>query len=159
LQQKLSLQDGACHRPLPTVGADEVSGEVVIVQSLSYILLLMVPEQVWDWHFCSYQCVFFVLCLFFVSPCLVLSVASWGSVNLAVSSSSWEWRFLYSHERYVWKVCLYLSYFGWYGIAILQAEQPSFSFCSLRGKVQVRSLLCFVIEEPPENADNKRAFK
>ncbi|CAM6036644.1 unnamed protein product [Sphagnum compactum] len=29
----------------------------------------------------------------------------------------------------------------------------------LRGKVQVRSLLCFVIEEPPENADNKRAFK
>jgi hypothetical protein len=26
-------------------GADEVSGEVVIVKSLSYILLLMVPEQ------------------------------------------------------------------------------------------------------------------
>jgi hypothetical protein len=62
---------------------------------------LMVPEQVWNWHFCSYRCVFFVLYLFFVSPCLVLSVASWGSVNLAVSSSSWEWRFLYSHERYV----------------------------------------------------------
>jgi hypothetical protein len=41
---------------------------------------------------------FFVL--FFVSPCLVLSVASWGSVSLAVSSSSWEWRFLYSYERY-----------------------------------------------------------
>jgi serine/threonine-protein phosphatase 6 regulatory subunit 3 len=29
----------------------------------------------------------------------------------------------------------------------------------LRGKAQVRSLLCFVIEEPPENAENKRAFK
>jgi serine/threonine-protein phosphatase 6 regulatory subunit 3 len=29
----------------------------------------------------------------------------------------------------------------------------------LRGKVQVQSLLCFIIEEPPENADNKRAFK
>jgi hypothetical protein len=27
-------------------GADEVSGEVVIVKSLSYIVLLMVPEQV-----------------------------------------------------------------------------------------------------------------
>jgi hypothetical protein len=26
---------------------------------------------------------------------------SWGSVSLAVSSSSWEWRFLYSYERYV----------------------------------------------------------
>jgi hypothetical protein len=39
--------------------------------------------------------------LFFVSPvfpCLVLSMASWGSVNLAVFSSSWEWRFLYSYE-------------------------------------------------------------
>ncbi len=35
-----------------------------------------------------------------VFPCLVLSVASWGRVNLAVSSSSWEWRFLYSYERY-----------------------------------------------------------
>ncbi len=23
----------------------------------------MVPEQVWDWHFCSYHCVFFVFCL------------------------------------------------------------------------------------------------
>ncbi len=45
---------------------------------------------------------FFVL--FFVSPCLVLSVASWGSVSLAVSSSSWERRFLYSYERYF--VCL-----------------------------------------------------
>ncbi len=51
-------------------------------------------------HICSYRCVFFVFCLFFVSPCLVLSVASWGSVSLAVSSSSWEWRFLYSYERY-----------------------------------------------------------
>jgi hypothetical protein len=30
----------------PLSGADEVSGEVVIVKSLSYILLLMVPEQV-----------------------------------------------------------------------------------------------------------------
>jgi hypothetical protein len=30
----------------PLLGADEVSGEVVIVNSLSYILLLMVLEQV-----------------------------------------------------------------------------------------------------------------
>ncbi len=49
---------------------------------------------------CSYRCVFFIFCLFFVSPCLVLSVASWGTVSLAVSSSLWERRFLYSHERY-----------------------------------------------------------
>jgi len=43
------------------------------VNSLSYILLLMVPEQVRDWHF---------LC--FVFPCSVLSMASSGSVNFAV---------------------------------------------------------------------------
>jgi hypothetical protein len=30
----------------PLSGADEVSGEVVVVKSLSHILLLMVPEQV-----------------------------------------------------------------------------------------------------------------
>jgi len=34
----------------------------------------MVPEQVWDWHFCSYQHVFSVFCLFLVFPSLVLSV-------------------------------------------------------------------------------------
>jgi hypothetical protein len=69
----------------------------------------MVPEQVWDWHFCSYQCVFFIFCLFFVSPSSVLSVASWGSVSLAVSSSSWEWRFLYSYERYSFRIQVYMS--------------------------------------------------
>jgi hypothetical protein len=45
----------------------KIVGVVVIVKFLLYILLLMVPEQVWDWHFCSYQCVFcvfrFVFCL------------------------------------------------------------------------------------------------
>jgi hypothetical protein len=52
------------------------------------------------------------------------------------------------------------SYFCLIGIAILcYFEQLAFTFCSLRGKAQVRSLLCFVIEEPPENAENKRAFK
>jgi hypothetical protein len=48
----------------PLEGADEVGGEVVVVKSLSYILLLMVPEQVWDWHFCSYRCIFLSYCLF-----------------------------------------------------------------------------------------------
>jgi hypothetical protein len=39
----------------------------VIVKSLSYILLLMVPEQVGDWHFCSYRlCFSFFVC--FLSP-------------------------------------------------------------------------------------------
>ncbi len=51
---------------------------------------------------CSYRCVFFVFHLFSAFPSLVLSVASWGSVNLAISSSSWEWWFLYSYERYSW---------------------------------------------------------
>jgi hypothetical protein len=60
----------------------------VIVKSLSYILLLMVPEQVRDWHFCSYRCVFFVFRLLEVFPTFFLSVASLGSFNLAVSSSS-----------------------------------------------------------------------
>jgi hypothetical protein len=27
---------------------------------LAYILLLMVPEQVWDWHFCSFRCFLFL---------------------------------------------------------------------------------------------------
>ncbi len=57
----------------------------------------MLPEQVWDWQFCLYRCVFFVCSVF---CCLVLSMASWGSVHLAVFSSSWECRFLYSYERY-----------------------------------------------------------
>jgi len=52
----------------PLLGADEVSGEVVVDKSLSYILLLMVPEQVWDWHYCSYCCFcFFVFGLFCLS--------------------------------------------------------------------------------------------
>jgi hypothetical protein len=62
--------------------------------------IVMVPEQVWDWHFCSYQCVCFLFSVCSVFPSLVLSMASWGSVNLAVFSSLWEWRFLYSYERY-----------------------------------------------------------
>jgi len=43
----------------------------------------------------------FLFC-FFVSPCLVLSVASWGNVSLVVSSSLWKRRFLYSYERYIY---------------------------------------------------------
>jgi hypothetical protein len=30
---------------------------------------------------------------------------------------------------------------------------------SLKGKLQVEALLHYVIDEPPENADNKQAFK
>lgn len=33
------------------------------------------------------------------------------------------------------------------------------SNCSLRGKAQVHALLRYVIEEPPENAENNRAYK
>jgi hypothetical protein len=31
----------------------------VVAKSLSYVLLLMVPKQMWDWHFCSYRHAFF----------------------------------------------------------------------------------------------------
>jgi hypothetical protein len=51
-------------------GADEVSGKVVIEKSLSYMLLLMAPEQVWGWYCCSYC--FRVLFCFFVSWSFVL---------------------------------------------------------------------------------------
>ncbi len=49
----------------------------------------MVPEQLWDWHCCSYcfHVVFvswsFVLCFAFLS--LEFSVAGWRSVNLALA--------------------------------------------------------------------------
>jgi hypothetical protein len=48
----------------PLYGVNEVNGEVVVVKSLSYILLLMALEHVWDWDFCSYRWVFFVCFLF-----------------------------------------------------------------------------------------------
>jgi hypothetical protein len=80
------------------LGADEVSGKVVIEKSLAYTLLLMVPEQVWDWHCCSYcfLVVFvswsFVLC--FAFPSLEFSVAGWRSVNLALLFLNYEnWDF------------------------------------------------------------------
>ncbi len=72
-----------CLLPL-SLGVDMRTCYVVICS------LLMVPEQVWDWHFCSYRYVFFVFCLFLSSLVWFFFVASWGRVNLAVSSSSWE---------------------------------------------------------------------
>ncbi len=63
-------------------------------------------------------CFLFVFCLPLFGSCLVLFVASWGRVNLAVSSSLWEWRFLCSYERYFcWnepKHCLSYQYLLWY---------------------------------------------
>ncbi len=79
----------------PVQGVDEGSGEIVVGKSLSFIQLLMVLEQVWDWHFCSYQCVF---CLFVCS--ILVWFFLWLSVNLVVFSSLWNWRFLCSYERY-----------------------------------------------------------
>jgi hypothetical protein len=32
------------------------------------LALLMVPEQVWDWHCGSYRCVFFIFCFVFCLP-------------------------------------------------------------------------------------------
>jgi hypothetical protein len=72
----------ACHWLLPTVGSsDEVSGEVVVVKSLYYCW--------WSLNRCETGafvhggvCLLFFVCS--VLPCLVLSMASWGSVNLSV---------------------------------------------------------------------------
>jgi hypothetical protein len=48
-----------------------VGGYVVIDKSPSYMLLLMVPEQVRDYHFCSY-CQFYVLFVFGLPWCVFL---------------------------------------------------------------------------------------
>ncbi len=45
LQQKLSTQVSVFTGLCPVWGADEVSRKVVIEKSLSYMLLLMVPEH------------------------------------------------------------------------------------------------------------------
>ncbi len=68
LWQKLIMQVSVHTRPIPTVGrADEVHAEVVIPRSLSYILL-MVPEQVRDHHWCSYcRCAFFCFLILVLS--------------------------------------------------------------------------------------------
>jgi hypothetical protein len=59
----LSMQVSGYTGLYPLPGADEVSGEVVIDKLLSYMLLLMVPEQVRDCHCRSYcMCVFVCLC-------------------------------------------------------------------------------------------------
>jgi hypothetical protein len=83
----------------------------------------MVPEQVRDSHFCSYQCVFF--CFLFVSviPCLSLvGFFLWlpeEELTLLVLSSLQEWRYLSSDERYICekvniKFCLLLLDLGMY---------------------------------------------
>jgi hypothetical protein len=54
----------------------------VIEKSLSYMLLLMIPEQVLDWHYCSYCfCVLFHF-LFLGSLFFVLSFLLWNSLWL-----------------------------------------------------------------------------
>ncbi len=72
----------------------------MIIKSLSYCYwwsLNRCDTSIFVHTASVFFCFFFC---FFVSPCLVLSVASWGSVSLVISSSSWEQRFLYSYERY-----------------------------------------------------------
>ncbi len=45
LQQKLGMQVSVFTGLYPLLGADEVSGKVVIVKSLSYMLILMVLQS------------------------------------------------------------------------------------------------------------------
>jgi hypothetical protein len=54
LQQKFSMQVSVFTGLYLLYGADEVSGKVVIEKSLSYMLLLMVPEQK-DFSFHTFQ--------------------------------------------------------------------------------------------------------
>ncbi len=54
----------------------------MIEKSLSYMLLLMIPEQVLDWHYCSYCfCILFNF-LFLGSLFFVLSFLPWNSLWL-----------------------------------------------------------------------------
>ncbi len=63
-----------------------MSGEVVVVKSLSYILLSIVLNRCETGTFVhTGVCFLFFVCSVF--PCLVLSVASSESVKLAVFSS------------------------------------------------------------------------
>jgi hypothetical protein len=66
-----------------------VSAEVVIDNSLSYMLLLMVPEQVRDCYCCSYarDCSFLFFC-FFSDSCFLLVVLSF--LPILFVSSFWE---------------------------------------------------------------------
>ncbi len=85
-------------------------------------------------------CVFFFVCLFCL-PLFGSSVASWGSVNLAVSSSSWERRFLYSYERYLLIFLLFFvlalsRYWCWRHLTVRVRSKP---FSNAR---------CVMIEKP-----------
>jgi hypothetical protein len=68
------MEVSGCIGPYRLWGADEFSGEVVIEKSLSFMLLLMFPEQVRDCHCCSYcKSVFFVFSFLFCGCSVVLS--------------------------------------------------------------------------------------
>jgi hypothetical protein len=94
----------------PLKGADEVSGEVVIVKSQSYILLLMVLEQMWDWHFCSHRCVCFSFFVCFLSPIVWYFFRLPEEVLTLLFLLHHENEFLYSYERYFFSFLLH--YFG-----------------------------------------------
>jgi hypothetical protein len=85
-----------CRIPPSGLSTTAFSGKVVIENSVSYMLLLMVPEQMRDWHCCSYSA--FMLFLFLGPLFAVLSfllwnsVAHWRSVNFAFASIFLGWR-------------------------------------------------------------------
>jgi hypothetical protein len=67
-----------CRIPPSGLSTTAFSGKVVIEKWLSYMLLLMVPEQMWDWHCYSYSA--FMLFLFLGHLFSVLSFLLWKSV-------------------------------------------------------------------------------
>jgi hypothetical protein len=80
-QQKLSMQVSVDTGLYLLYGADEVSGKVVIEKSLSYMLLLMAPEQVWGWYCCSY-CFRVLFCFLFLCPLFSVLSFLWDSLWL-----------------------------------------------------------------------------
>ncbi len=105
------------------------------------MLLFMVPEQVWDWHCCSYcfLVVFvswsFVLC--FAFPSLEFSVAGWRSVNLALlflNYENWDFSILMRGISTQWLIIK--SYTGQDTITCSKTREVtewilfSFAFCS-----------------------------
>jgi hypothetical protein len=95
-----------------------VSGEVMIERSLSYMLLLMVPEQAKDCHRCSYY-----MCTLFCFLILVLSLSMYYLLFSVFEVLFWEvflwlreevlslfWLFLIvrmdNSRLFVWEICV-----------------------------------------------------
>ncbi len=116
----------------------------VIEKPISYMLLLIVPEQVWEWHSCS--CCFFVhfcflvMCSLFCLLSLEFSVAGW-SVNLALPFLIVRMEI----SQFLWEVFVFGFWFlyPWlYSVANTLSDLKCLYFIrSLLNCIQVKSAL------------------